>query len=283
MGLCPFHDEKTPSFYVDAEKQFFHCFGCGTGGDVIKFVMKYQNLPFVEALRYLADRYNILLPQRGHSSSSQDRLELRQKQDKLFHALQLATDFFYAQLHHSSAGIVARNYLQKRELPGSVVETQRLGYAPHSWDALLKHLEKAGLSSQVGAEAGLLVKNAKERTYDRFRHRLIFPIADERNRVVAFGGRSLDDSQPKYLNSSDSPVYHKGRMLYQLPAAREACRKVRQVVLVEGYMDLLAFHARGFQRVVATLGTALTAQQLRLLARICDEVVLVYDADEAGQ
>jgi DNA primase len=283
VGLCPFHQEKTPSFNVDAEKQFFHCFGCGTGGDVLNFVIKHQNLPFGDALRYLADRYNISLPEREQSYSAKDSQKFREEQNSLYHILNLASEYFYRQLHHSPAGGVARDYLSKRNLPDSVVETQRLGYAPNGWNNLLNHLKKVGVDPELGVKAGLLIKNAKDHVYDRFRHRLIFPITDERNRVAAFGGRSLDGSDPKYLNSPESPVYHKGRMLYQLATAREACREMRQVILVEGYMDLLAFHAQGFFRVVATLGTALTPQQVRLLSHLCDEVVLVYDADDAGQ
>jgi len=282
VGLCPFHEEKTPSFQVDAEKQLFYCFGCHTGGDVLKFVMKHRNLSFGEAAQYLADRYGLALP-RGDSPPSPSRGGSPSEKERLFHVLKLAADYYYGQLHHGSAGAVAREYLARRGLPPEVVERQRLGYAPAGWDNLLSHLRKARVDPATAQKAGLVVLNAKGRCYDRFRHRLVFPIADDARRVAAFGGRSLDGSEPKYLNSPETPVYHKGSMLYELATARQACRRVRQVVLVEGYMDLLAFHAAGFQRVTATLGTALTPRQVRLLARTCDEAVLVYDGDEAGR
>lgn len=299
VGLCPFHQEKTPSFHVDSENQFYHCFGCGTGGDVLTFVMKQQNLSFIEAIKNLADRYHIVLPQTDYASSMPTgTLESANKErQQLYEALQIAGDFFYRQLHHSEAGKIARDYLQKRGLPPPLVETERLGYALNQWDGMAQHLERSGISTEVGLKAGLLAKSTKGRYYDRFRNRLIFPIVDDRGRLVAFGGRSLSEeiggtgggsalpalNEPKYLNSPETPVYHKGRMLYQHARAREECRQVRQVIMVEGYMDLLAFHAKGFYRVVATLGTALTLQQVRLLRRMCDEVVLAYDADEAGE
>jgi DNA primase len=278
VGLCPFHKEKTPSFSVDAENGFFYCFGCGAGGDVLTFTMKHWNLTFSEALRYLADRYNLTLPETGR-----DNEQVRKERDAMFAVLDEACDFFYRELHHSESGKAAREYLKKRRLPEKTVEHQRLGYAPNAWDVLLRHFRHRGLDPSLGVKAGLFVESAKGSLYDRFRNRLMFPIADDRGRVVAFGGRSLDGSEPKYLNSPETAVYHKGRTLYQFAAAREACRELRQVVLVEGYLDLLAFHAQDFYRVAATLGTALTATQVRLLHRIADEVVLVYDADPAGR
>jgi DNA primase len=279
VGLCPFHQEKTPSFHVDSENQFFHCFGCGQGGDVLSFVMKHQNLAFGDALKYLAERYHIPLPL---PEQSQPSAESRKQMEDLHSVLEVATKFFSDQLHQSPSAEVARQYLAKRALPANVVSEQCIGYAPNRWDGLLEHFRKAGIAPQLGLEAGLLVQSAAERFYDRFRHRLIFPITNNRGKTVAFGGRSLDGSEPKYLNSPETALYHKGRMLYNLSHATAACRNQRQVVLVEGYMDLLAFHSLGFYRVTATLGTALTAQQVRLLTRIADEVVLMYDADEAG-
>jgi len=299
VGLCPFHQEKTPSFHVDSENQFYHCFGCQTGGDVLSFVMKQQNLSFMEAIKYLADRYHIVLPQSDETplQSAAAADASRKEREQLYHVLAMAEDFFYRQLHHSRSGNIARDYIQRRGLPAAVVETERLGYAPDEWNGLLQHFNNCGIPPELGIKAGLLVRSSKDRIYDRFRHRLIFPIRDERSKVVAFGGRSLSEqtdktngksaatsfNEPKYLNSPETPVYHKGRMLYQHARAREECRHIRQVILVEGYMDLLAFHARGFYRVAATLGTALTVQQVRLLRRMCDEVVLAYDADDAGE
>jgi DNA primase len=297
VGLCPFHQEKTPSFHVDSENQFFHCFGCGVGGDVLNFVMKQQNLGFGDAVRHLADRYHVVLPDASPSLEGRVLETSRREREKLFRVVDAAADFFYGQLHHGSSGRVAREYLQRRGIPEHVVEQERMGYAPDLWDGLLRHLDRSRFDLDQAEKVGLLSRSAKDRVYDRFRHRLIFPIRDDQDRVVAFGGRSLPretapevhtggssrGEEPKYLNSPESPLYHKGRMLYQFARAREACRELRQVILVEGYLDLLAFHIHGFYRVVATLGTALTSHQVRLLARISDEVVLAYDGDEAGE
>jgi len=288
LGLCPFHQEKTPSFHVDAENQLYYCFGCGSGGDVLNFVMKHRNVAFGEAIRYLAERYHIALPELDHvEGATPGAIEsARKEREELYRILRSAADFFYDRLHHSPEGRIAREYIARRGLPAEVVETERMGYAPQSWDSLSRHLANLGYDVEPGIGAGLLARSTgKDRVYDRFRNRLIFPIRDEGGRIVAFGGRSLSadlKDEPKYLNSPETAVYHKGRLLYQLARAREACRQVRQTVLVEGYMDLLAFHARGFFRVVATLGTALTPHQVRILSRMSDEVVMAYDGDEAG-
>jgi DNA primase len=288
VGLCPFHEEKTPSFQVDAENQLYYCFGCGTGGDVLSFIMRHQNLTFADAVKYLADRYNIPLPQKEQGVQSDLLLASQEERRRILAALECAADFFYRQFHHAQEGMAAREYVAARGLPDDVVESQKLGYAPARWDGLFAHLKKNGIEPALAVKAGLLSKgsNDSSKFFDRFRNRLIFPIRDERGTIVAFGGRILskdEQNEPKYLNSPETPVYHKGKMLYQYAVAREACRQVRQVLLVEGYMDLLAFHAKGFFRVAATLGTALTSQQVRLLARMCDEVVLAYDGDDAGE
>lgn len=288
VGLCPFHQEKTPSFQVDAENQLYYCFGCGSGGDVLNFVMKHQNLSFSDAVKYLSDHYNIHLPQLDQTGSNDLFASSQKEREQILAAVECAADFFYRQLHLSSEGKIAREYIIRRELPPEVVESQRLGYAPARWDGLFEHLRNRGIHPELAVKAGLLSSkpNDSSKFFDRFRNRLIFPIADERGRIVAFGGRSLsgdEQNEPKYLNSPETPLYHKGRMLYQFGPARDACRQKRQVLLVEGYMDLLAFHAKNFFRVVATLGTALTNHQVRLLARISDEVVLAYDGDDAGE
>jgi DNA primase len=290
VGLCPFHQERTPSFYVDTSSQMFHCFGCGAGGDVLSFVMKHQNLSFGDAIEHLADRFHINLPKKDprHPESTKVAEASRTEQEQLYRVMDVAADFFSRQLHHPETGKLARDYLRKRALPPDLVERERLGYALPQWDGLLRHLQGNKIDPEIGVKAGLVARSTRDqsRFYDRFRNRLIFPIRDDRSRVVAFGGRILSSEtpdEPKYLNSPENPVFHKGRMLYQLAKAREACRQVRQVILVEGYMDLLAFHAQGFHRVVATLGTALTAHQVRLLSRHMDEVVLAYDGDESGE
>lgn len=279
VGLCPFHREKTPSFHVDVSGGFFYCFGCGAGGDVITFAMRHWNLTFPEAIKYLADRYHVPIPDSplGPSKEKAETLEAMSQ------ALQSACDFFVDRLHHQSQGRAARDYLHKRGMPSELVQSQRLGYAPPGWNHLLRHLQSKGIDPETAARAGLVVRSDKGTFYDRFRHRVMFPISAPDGSLVAFGGRSLDGTEPKYLNSPETDLYHKGRTLYQYHTAREACREVRQVLLVEGYMDLLAFHAQGFYRVVATLGTALTPHQVRLLQRLADEVILVYDGDASGQ
>ena len=290
VGLCPFHHEKTPSFYVDSNSQLYHCFGCGAGGDVLSFVMKHQNLPFADAIQQLADRYHINLPKKDSRDPQASKLAeaARDEQEQIYKVITLAADFFYRQLQDAQIGKPAREYLFKRALPPTLAETERLGYALPQWDGLVKHFQDRRVDPSLGVKAGLLSRSSRDqgRFYDRFRNRLMFPIRDERGRVVAFGGRILageSGDEPKYLNSPEHPVFQKGRMLYQLARAREACRQVRQVVLVEGYMDLLAFHAQDFYRVAATLGTALTPHQVRLLSRHFEEVVLAYDGDEAGE
>ncbi len=288
IGLCPFHQEKTPSFQVDADNQLYYCFGCGTGGDVLSFVMKHQNLTFTDAVKYLSDRYNIQLPQNDHAVHDDLLLASQQELRRILAAVECSADFFYRQLHVSQEGRAAREYIAGRGLPEEVVESQKLGYAPRGGNGLFEHLKKSGIEPALAVKAGLLIQSSNDSSkfFDRFRNRLIFPIRDERDTIVAFGGRILsqdEKNEPKYLNSPETPVYHKGRMLYQYAVARQACRKVRQALLVEGYMDLLAFHAKGFHRVAATLGTALTSQQVQLLSRMCDEVVLAYDGDDAGE
>jgi len=250
--------------------------------------MKHQNLTFTDAVKYLADRYNIQLPQKDHAVRSDLLLASQEERRRILAAVECAADFFYRQLHVAPEGRVAREYVAGRGLPEEVVESQKLGYAPARWDGLFEHLKKNGIEPALAVKAGLLSKSSSDsaKFFDRFRNRLIFPIRDERGAIVAFGGRILSEdepNEPKYLNSPETPVYHKGRMLYQYGVARQACRQVRQALLVEGYMDLLAFHAKGFHRVAATLGTALTSQQVRLLSRMCDEVVLAYDGDDAGE
>ncbi|MEJ5300443.1 MAG: DNA primase [Thermodesulforhabdaceae bacterium] len=283
VGLCPFHAEKTPSFYVDHQRQIFHCFGCGAGGDVIKFVMQHRGLSFPEAIEFLADRYNIRI-ETSRPGTEANRTSL------LLQYIAVAEEFYYQQLRYSSEGSVAREYLKKRQIDERIVEEQRLGYAPQSWDALVRHFKNKGLDLQKGVELGLFAvasNRSGEKFYDRFRNRLIFPIRNHRGKVIAFGGRTLAEgdssNEPKYLNSPESEIYRKRSTLYQFHLAQEACRKEkRQIILVEGYMDALAFHRVGFYRAVATLGTALTPQQARLIKRIADEVLLVYDGDEAG-
>lgn len=284
VGLCPFHSEKSASFFVDENSQLYHCFGCGDGGDVIAFVRRFHNVGFLEALKMLSEMYDIPLPDRIPKEPDDVRL----KKAKLYKVVDAAARYYTACLK-GEIGANARAYAARRGLSESLIKDQRMGFAPDGWDGLLRFFQKNGFSIEDGIEAGLFSVSTKtNRTFDRFRNRLIFPITDEQGRIVAFGGRDLTQAgkpstRPKYLNSPESPIYQKGRMLYNLKNAREACRDNGQVVLVEGYMDLLAFVSRGYTRVVASLGTALTAEQVRSMARFCNEVIMVYDGDAPGQ
>lgn len=275
-GLCPFHPEKTPSFHVDPERGLFHCFGCGAGGDIFDFVMRTANLPFADAARDLAERVGVAL------ETSPEAARRASERDQMLRALDAAREYFRHRL--GTMGRKARAYLVERGVSDAVAERFQLGYAPPGWDGLLKALTARGYPVRVLEQAGLVAARQQgDGHYDMFRDRLMFPIVDAQDRVVAFGGRALDGSEPKYLNSRESPVFTKSRVLYALPAAREAVRERGEVLVVEGYMDALACHQFGFPQTVAALGTALTSDQVALLRRLEARVVLVYDADQAGQ
>ncbi len=278
-GLCPFHDEKTPSFSVNPDRQFYHCFGCGTGGDVFKFIQEIDRVTFVEALKFLAERAGIALPERSGPSREEVAAE-----DELYRANDLAQKYFHHLLLNDEVGAGARTYLQARGLAGETIARFGLGYAPPGWDALLKVAGRRGLSPQILERAGLAVPRPKGGGhYDRFRDRVTFPIANLSNRTVAFGARALQpDQEPKYLNSSETPIYHKGRVLYGLSIARDAIRRQDAVLVVEGYTDLISLAQAGIQHVVATAGTALTEDHCRLLARFAHQLVLLFDGDAAG-
>jgi DNA primase len=276
VGLCPFHSEKTPSFTVDRDRGLFYCFGCGAGGDVFEFVMRVHGLSFPEALRELARRAGVQLEEAPDHR--------RGEWERWLRVADGAAGFFERALAHPEAGRTAREYLDRRGVDPSAARQFRLGYAPDTWDALLRHLTGQGYEPQLLERLGLVHPRADGGWYDTFRHRLIFPIFDPHGRPVAFGGRALRDSdQPKYLNSRDSPLFSKGRTLYGLHLAREALARAGRAVVVEGYMDLIACHQYGVVEAVATLGTALTSEQAALLRRHCQAVVLVYDSDEAGR
>ncbi len=279
-GLCPFHAEKTPSFTVSPDKQIFYCFGCGAGGNVFSFVMKRDGLAFGEAARQLARRSGVELPQRRLSPSEQRRLSER---ESIFEVNRMALDFYRNAMAKHPEGRRALAYIESRGFARKNIDNFLLGYAPKGWDNLLNSLARKRVSPELASQAGLVISR-KEGSgfYDRFRERIIFPILDESSRVVAFGGRVLDDSTPKYLNSPETPVYQKRRVLYGLHRAKDFCRAAGSVYIVEGYLDLIAMHAHGIENSVATLGTALTADHLQLLARFTEKMVLVYDSDEAG-
>jgi DNA primase len=278
-GLCPFHGEKTPSFMVNPARQSFHCFGCGEGGDVLSFMMKYYNLTFPETIKQLAQRYQITLPEQQFTSEDKKKAEKRQK---LFDANERATRVYHEYLLNNPDAAPAREYLEKREIPQEKIIDFKLGYAPESWDFLSNKVSKSSITLDEAEEAGLLVRKDSSRFYDRFRDRVLFPIFELTGRVVGFGGRILGEGEPKYLNTPETLIFDKSRMLFGLFQNRDAIRKARQAVVVEGNFDLLALVSFGLENVVAPLGTALTQPQIRLLKGYADEVILLFDGDEAG-
>lgn len=278
MGLCPFHSERTPSFYVSPEKQLFHCFGCGAGGNLFTFYMKMENTSFVEAVSYFAKRAGIPLPLEEEEPSAE---ALHRK--KLYAANELAAKYYQHILLNSRVGKKALEYLIKRGLTYSTIEHFQLGFAPGARDVLLTFLKKRGYPEDLQEEAGLVSKGPEGELYDRFRRRIMFPIHDLQGRVVGFGGRIIGEGEPKYLNSPETALFHKGRHLYNFHRARPSIRQTKQVILLEGYMDVITAYQTGIHHVVASLGTALTGEQIRLLQRNTEEIILMYDGDEAGQ
>ena len=280
VGLCPFHQEKTPSFAVHPVKQVFHCFGCHAGGDVFKFVMLIEQLSFPEALRRVAEKAGVTLREQmdgeTHDAQTRDRATL-------YKIHEVAAKFFQAQLGATAEGRAGRGYLADRGLADETIARFKLGYAPSNGQALTRHLLELGFEPGVLEKSGLVLGDAEgNRHFDRFRRRIIFPISNESGKVVAFGGRALGDDQPKYLNSPETPIYTKSRVLYHLDRAGSAIRKADEAILVEGYMDCIAVAAAGIERVVASCGTSLTESQIRLLARYTRQVVVNYDPDSAG-
>ena len=280
-GLCPFHQEKTPSFTVSADKQFYHCFGCGANGSALRFLMEYDNLRFPEAVEQLASRLGLEVPREG---ADDPRAQLRErKRREGVNLLELAAGFFRERLRMAEGG-AARDYLQQRGLAEEIQRDFGIGYAPDAWEALKRHLDSQGVSEAVQIEYGLLVQREESgRTYDRFRDRIMFPIRDVRGRTIAFGGRVLGDAKPKYLNSPESPVFHKGRELYGLYEARQASPRLERLLIVEGYMDVVALAQFGIRNAVATLGTSTSEEHLARLFRMVDEVVFCFDGDRAGR
>jgi DNA primase len=280
-GLCPFHQEKTPSFTVSADKQFYHCFGCGANGNALRFLMEYDKLPFPEAVEQLAGRLGIEVPREGSDDPRAQQREKKRKEG--VNLLELAASFYRERLKMQE-GQSAQRYLSGRGLSDEVIKTYGIGYAPAGWEALKQHLSERGIGEPVQVEYGLLIhREDTGRTYDRFRDRVMFPIRDLRGRTIAFGGRVMGDDQPKYLNSPETPVFHKGRELYGLYEARQASSKLEQLVMVEGYMDVVALAQYGIHNAVATLGTATTEDHLTRLFRLVSRVVFCFDGDRAGR
>ncbi len=272
-GLCPFHSEKTPSFSVSPEKEMYYCFGCHKGGNAISFIMEEESVGFVDAVTILAQRAGLQMPETREDTGD------RKKRDRLYDLNREAARFFHSQLH-SPAGESARAYLAMRGLSRKTITNFGLGYAPDKWDGLIQAMQEKGYSKLELLDAGLVVSNQKGHIYDRFRGRVIFPIIDLRGNVIGFGGRVLDDSKPKYLNSPDTIIYNKSRNLFALNLAKKS--KSEKIILTEGYMDTISLHQGGFDYAVASLGTSLTEDHARLLAKYCKEVVLSYDSDSAG-
>jgi DNA primase len=280
LGFCPFHNEKTPSFTVNDDKAFFHCFGCGAHGDVIGFVMRAEGLSFPEAVERCAQEAGLPVP----ASSPEERAKA-ERHATLQGALEAATVWFERQLH-GPEGRSGLDYLRGRGLTEETIARFRLGFAPDSRGALKAALMKQSLPESLLVEAGLLIRPQDDNpgpTYDRFRGRVMFPIADRRGRVIAFGGRVMGEGEPKYLNSPETPVFHKGRTLYGLAQARKAARDKGEVIVAEGYMDVIALSQGGFAEAVAPLGTALTEEHLKELWRLAPEPILCFDGDAAGQ
>ncbi|MFR3792068.1 MAG: DNA primase [Blautia massiliensis (ex Durand et al. 2017)] len=274
-GLCPFHNEKTPSFVVYPDTQSFYCFGCGAAGDVISFVRKYNNLGYVESVKQLAARVGMPLPQ------EEDR-EARARQ-RLLEINRSAARYFYEQLNARTpeAAQARRYWKEKRGLSDAAIRRFGLGYAPEDFGGLLHYLRRRGFSEAELEHSGLVKRSAKGNLYDIFRHRVMVPIIDVRGSIIAFGGRVLDNSKPKYINSPETVLYHKSRTLFALNIAKKSPHK--RYILCEGYMDVISMHEAGFDTAVCACGTALTAEQVKLLSEYADEVVLSYDSDEAGQ
>ncbi len=282
-GLCPFHEERTPSFNINADEKFFKCFGCGEGGDVFSFVQKKEGLDFVASLEWLAERCGFELEVQDEDPAAARR---RQQQARLTELLRRTADFYIRNLWESREAAGAREYLAARGLDEQLLREFRVGYAPRRWDAVLIPSRKAGYSEQELLEAGLVIRSQKGgQPYDRFRARITFPLCDRKGQVMGFGARRLaeDDKGPKYLNSNDGPVFHKGKNVYACDIARVHAAKAGQVILAEGYTDVIALHQAGLRNTVGLMGTSLTPDQVTELARLAPVVVLALDADSAGQ
>ncbi|MBN5248917.1 DNA primase [Serratia marcescens] len=278
-ACCPFHHEKTPSFTVNGEKQFYHCFGCGAHGNAVDFLMNYDRLEFVETIEELATMHGLEVPYEAGTGPTQIERHQRQSLYQLMEQLSA----FYQQSLQQSSGAPARSYLQQRGLSDDVIRHFAIGFAPAGWDNALKRFGRGADSRRALNDAGMLVTNDQGRSYDRFRERVMFPIRDKRGRVIAFGGRVLGDGMPKYLNSPETEVFHKGRQLYGLYEAQQNHPNLQRLLVVEGYMDVVALAQFGIDYAVASLGTSTTAEHIQLLFRATDNVVCCYDGDRAGR
>ena len=276
-ACCPFHDEKSPSFTVSQSKQFYHCFGCGAHGTALSFLMDYNGLDFIEAVEELASRVGVEVPrEQGDFSKTKDNAEL-------YELMELVVRHFCRQLRESPEAHRAVDYLKDRGLSGELAKEFELGFAPPGWDNLLNALGTSEAAKQRLSQIGMTLEKDNGGYYDRFRDRIIFPIRDQRGRAIGFGGRVFDDSLPKYLNSPETPIFHKGRELYGLFQARHQLKDMQRIYIVEGYMDVLALAQYGIRNVVASLGTAVTENHLERLYRTCPQIIFCFDGDSAGQ
>lgn len=278
LGLCPFHSEKTPSFTVDEAKQLYHCFGCGVGGDVFTLVMEKENFSFPEALQHLAERYHIALPEKKIFSKKQQSIK-----EQLLKIAESSLGFFKKNLFSTTEGEKALDYLRKRDIKEDTIQTLKIGYALNSWDSLLLHFQRKNINPDLLEKAGLVLRRQnKEGYYDRFRGRIIFPIFTVTGKTVAFGGRTIINQEPKYLNSPETPIYSKGSLLYGLNFCKDPISKKGEVILVEGYTDFLTLFQSGISNCAASLGTSLTAQQVLVTKRFAPKIISSFDGDSAG-
>ena len=276
VACCPFHSEKSPSFTVSQQKQFYHCFGCGAHGTALGFIMEYDRLDFVDAVEALAAEYHLDVPREGGGPPPRQQ----DNKQQLYDILAKANQLYALQLKQSQRAI---DYLKQRGLSGEVAKAFSLGYVPEGWDFIYKQLGTSTESIQALNKAGLLIEKDGGKQYDRFRDRIMFPIRDRRGRIIGFGGRILDQGEPKYLNSPETPVFHKGQELYGIFEARQAVRDLQRIVIVEGYMDVVALAQHGIPYAVATLGTATSQEQISRLFRIVPELIFCFDGDQAGR
>jgi len=276
FGLCPFHIEKTPSFSVNPEKQIFHCFGCGEGGNIYSFIMKMERVSFPEAVEFLADKLRIPI--------KKEKAKPGIKRENLYKINEKTAMWFHDNLVSEKIGEDARKYLKNRGIFGEIIDKFTIGYAPDMWDGLIKHFGSTG-NNELLERAGLVIKSEKgEGYYDRFRNRIIFPIRNEFGKIVGFGGRKLNEDDPggKYINSPETEIYNKSKILYGLFEAKDKIREKKSALIVEGYIDLISLYMEGYTNIVAPLGTSLTGEQAKSLSRFTDKVIMIFDADEAG-
>ncbi|WP_246940431.1 DNA primase [Bacillus pinisoli] len=278
FGLCPFHGEKSPSFSVSSDKQIYHCFGCGAGGNVFSFLMEIEGVSFLEAVQQAAERTDVELPEFEQPVSTR----LNTHEAKMIEAHELLKKFYHHLLVNTKEGQDALAYLSNRGINKEVIETFGIGYAPSSWDFGTKFLQKRGFTLDLLESAGISIKNSEGKYFDRFRNRIMFPLWNHQGQVTAFSGRILDDGEPKYLNSPESDVFQKSKTLYAFHLARQQIRKKQQAILLEGFVDVIALHRAGLTNSIATMGTALTEEQIKILKRNVDHVTVCYDSDKAG-